>query len=63
MPVQYERKNVMYGWQKLIRGLSFLMGTFATVASAAETWDGKLVQFGKMHEAIGMQQDQGVDGY
>jgi alpha-acetolactate decarboxylase len=59
MPVHYERKNVMCAWKNLFCGLSLLMGAFAMVASAAETWDGKLVQFGKMHEAIGMQQDQG----
>jgi alpha-acetolactate decarboxylase len=48
--------------RNLIRGLVFLIGivgTFKMVATAAETWDGKLVQFGKMHEAIGMQQHQG----
>ena len=27
--------------------------------SAAETWDGKIVQFGRMHDAIGRQQHQG----
>jgi alpha-acetolactate decarboxylase len=35
-----------------------LIGGFGFVAGA-EAWDGKLVQYGKMHEAIGMQQHQG----
>jgi alpha-acetolactate decarboxylase len=45
----------------LLQVLILLTGTLGafTLATAAETWDGKLVQYGKTHEAIGMQQHQG----
>jgi alpha-acetolactate decarboxylase len=35
------------------------VGTLPVSADEGETWDGKLVQYGKMHEAIGQQQHQG----
>ncbi len=36
----------------------FLFGQVAQ-AEDAETWDGKIVQYGKMHEAIGQRRDEG----
>jgi alpha-acetolactate decarboxylase len=46
----------------LISGLLLaagLMGGHNIVAADGETWDGTIVQHGKMHEAIGQQQHQG----
>lgn len=45
-----------------IAGLILLTGIWGgrTLRAAdAESWDGKIVQYGKMHEAIGKQQHQG----
>ncbi len=43
--------------------IAFAVVFIATVGvlnvAAAESWDGKLVQYGKMHDAIGKQQHQG----
>jgi alpha-acetolactate decarboxylase len=45
----------------LVSGLLLIAGIFgerSVAAADTETWDGKIVQFGKMHEAIGQQQHQ-----
>ncbi|RPH77794.1 MAG: hypothetical protein EHM80_11765, partial [Nitrospiraceae bacterium] len=39
--------------------LTVVLAESPASAEEAETWDGKLVQYGKMHEAIGQQQHQG----
>jgi alpha-acetolactate decarboxylase len=36
-----------------------LLGGHSVTAADTKTWDGKIVQYGKMHEAIGQQQHQG----
>jgi len=48
--------------QAFVSGLLLLMGLWGgrtLTAGDAETWDGIIVQHGKMHEAIGQQQHQG----
>lgn len=37
----------------------FVLGGVLMAAEKSPSWDGKLVQYGKMHEAIGQQQHQG----
>jgi len=39
--------------------LLLMLGVILLSTSAAETWDGKIVQYGRMHDAIGRQQHQG----
>jgi alpha-acetolactate decarboxylase len=39
--------------------LTGVLGGLPVAAHAAEAWDGKLVQYGRMHEAIGLGQHQG----
>lgn len=39
--------------------LTATFGGLIVTAARAETWDGTIVQYGKMHEAIGQQQYQG----
>jgi hypothetical protein len=36
-----------------------LLGGHSVTAADEEIWDGTVVQYGKMHEAIGQQQHQG----
>jgi alpha-acetolactate decarboxylase len=54
--------KTMCTYKTLLIGAICLPGTFGGLAAAAddaETWDGKLVQYGKMHDAVGRQQHQG----
>jgi len=50
-------KNVYWVIGLLI--LSGIVGERTLSGADAETWDGTIVQYGKMHEAIGQQQHQG----
>jgi len=54
--------NTMLARQAFLSGLLLLAGLLGgriLTAADAETWDGNIVQHGKMHEAIGQQQHQG----
>ena len=49
-------------FRKLLSGLLLFAGVLGgheLVADDPEVWDGRIVQYGKMHEAIGQQQHQG----